>query len=185
MLLAAILLAAVANSRDPDPVVIDKVVAIVDDQVFFQSDLIAEAHRAAKADGAKGNPDERLGEVLEQFVTTAILLVDAKRAKIEVPSYEIDQALEVSARDRKITVEQLYTEQEAAGVSKALVREGVRRQMVAERWIFQKVLPRIPRSIVPKNRDGFQSEAFQKAYAEELRKIVAELRLTMHVEVRP
>lgn len=181
MLLAAILLAAATPDASPAPVIIDKVVAIVDDQVFFRSDLIAEAHRAQMAGGAKLPPNEALAAVLEQFVTTAMIIVDAKRSKIDAQSYEIDRALEDAARERNTTVDKLYAEQEAAGVSKPLVRESVRRQLVAQRWIITKVLPRMPRGMSA-NHD---KEAYQKAYGDELRKVLADIRPTMFVEVKP
>lgn len=180
MLLAAILLAAATTAAEPEPVIIDKVVAIVDDQVFFRSDLIAEAHRAQMAGGAKVPPNEALSTVLEQFVTTAMIIVDAKRSKIEAQSYEVDQAIEAAARERNTTVDKLFAEQEAAGVSKALFRESVRRQLVAQRWLITKVMPRMPRGLSASDK-----EAYEKAYAEELRKVVAEIRPTMFVEVKP
>lgn len=180
MLLAAILLAAATSGAEPEPVIIDKVVAIVDDQVFFRSDLIAEAHRSQAAGGAKLPPNEALSVVLEQFVTTAMIIVDAKRSKIDAASYEVDQWLDLAARERSTTVGELYAEQEAAGVAKALFRESVRRQVVAQRWILTKVLPRMPRGLSSSDKD-----AYEKAYGEELRKVIAEIRPTMFVEVKP
>ena len=179
MLLAAILLAA-ATGAEPQPVVIDKVVAIVDDQIYFRSDLIAEAHRAQAAGGAKLPTGEALAAVLEQFVSTAMIIVDAKREKIDATNSEIDQALRGAADERKTTVDKLYAEQEAAGVSKTLVREAVRRQLVVQRWIVTKVLPRLPRGLSSSDKD-----AYQKAYGEELKKVLAEIRPTMFVEIKP
>lgn len=133
MLLSAILLAA-STAGDPDAVLIDKVVGIVDDQVYFRSDVIAEANRAQKVEGVK-NPDteERYAEILEQFMATAMILVDARRSKIDAASYEIDQAAETIAKSRGTTADKLFAEQEAAGVSKQLLRESLRRQIVVER----------------------------------------------------
>jgi len=180
MLISAILLAA-STAGDPNSVLIDKVVGIVDSTVYFRSDLIAEAHRAAKVEGIP-NPDteEHYAKVLDQFVMTAVVLVDAKRSKIDAASYEIDQAAENMARDRKTTVDKLYAEQEAAGVSKALLRESIRREIVVQRWINQKVMPRMPRGLsYEKDKAGFE-----KAYRDEIAKVVAELRKTVFVEIR-
>lgn len=110
-------------------VVLDRVVAIVDEDLVLESELegrMATVAERLRAQYGQLPPEEVLRkQILEQLIIERIQLQLATRYEIEVPDEEIDQAIGRIMENNRITLSQLTEELRQQG----LTMEGLRQQI--------------------------------------------------------
>lgn len=114
-----------------EPVVLDSVVAIVNEDVIMQSQLDERLSQIKKQNAGKRLPDDnRLRQqILERLISTQIQLQMAKRGGIKVSDGQLNEALERIAKNNKLSVSQFRQNIEASGTSFAQAREQIRDEM--------------------------------------------------------
>jgi peptidyl-prolyl cis-trans isomerase SurA len=163
--LGALLAGAVAVLAPPArAVVVERVVAIIGEQAIFLSDLrhrsraiLAQLHRQVPPGPRRAAEESKMyRQLLDRMVDDRLEQVAADRAKITVSADEIDRALGIIATREKLTVEKLLSELgPSLGLTVQEYRDEVRRQILEEKLMNLRVLPRI--RITPEDvRLGYQ-----------------------------
>ncbi len=111
-------------------VVVDRVIAVVNDEIITMSDLQREA---AKLKDAKS--DERL--LLEEMINRKLQLAAAKHAGLDVTDKEVDDALEDIKRRNNLTSKDLIAELAKDGMTLEQYRAELKEQMTLSR-VFNK-----------------------------------------------
>jgi len=115
------------------PVGLDRVVAIVDEDVVLESELNDRAQAVLQR--LKGQysqlPDEEVlrKQVLEQLIVERVELGLAKRYDIKVEEAEIDQAIDRIREKGKMTAEELEADLKRQGLSLAGLRNQIRDEL--------------------------------------------------------
>jgi peptidyl-prolyl cis-trans isomerase SurA len=177
-------LALIAAPARAEPVVIDRVVAVVGPKPLLLSELraraapmIAKLHASSPAPGAKAERD-LVNEVLQRMVDAELVAQAAERAQIEATSIEIDAALTRVAAVNRMGVREILAEAQKQGFTERLYREELGRQLREAKML--RLLP-VPRGVkLAELDDRRQSEVL-----EQMRKTwLAELRRATYVELR-
>jgi len=123
--------------RPPPVVVLDRIVAVVNDEVITRAELDARVRFAIKQLAHQGTPQPPLPElerqVLERLVNDRVLLQFAKTTGLRVDDAEIDRALNRIAEDNKLSLEQLRQTLEKDGVPFAKFRGDIQTEIVLSR----------------------------------------------------
>lgn len=122
-------LIGVAGSASSSAVV-DRVVAVVNDEVITMSDLQREAAKLKEE-----RADERL--LLEEMINRKLQLAAAKRAGLDVTDKEVDDALEDIKRRNNLTTNGLIAELAKDGMTLEQYRAELKEQMTLSR-VFNK-----------------------------------------------
>ncbi len=133
-----------AGSTD---VLLDRVVALVNDSVITQLELDAEVRFTVVQLGRQGTPlPERSTlerQVLERMITSRILEQEARQTGIRVSDGQLNQALERMATENKMTRDQFRAAMESEGLSYSSFRERIRAEIeiarLKEREVDNKV----------------------------------------------
>lgn len=126
----AILLFQGARGIASGSVVVDRVVAIVNDEVITMSDLLHEASKSGVQ-----NQDHR--SLLEEMINRKLQLAAAKRSGLDVTDKEVDDALEDIKRRNNKTTKELETELAKEGLTIEQYRAELKEQMTLSR-VFNK-----------------------------------------------
>ena len=128
-------------------VAIDRVVAVVNDEVITRSDLDARVNRAEqqmRRDGVTPPARAELEkQMLERMVTDKALYVYARNAGLRVDDIELGRAIERIAQDNKMVVEQLRVALASEGVAFNRFREDIRGDILKARLRDREVNDRI------------------------------------------
>jgi peptidyl-prolyl cis-trans isomerase SurA len=132
---------AVAN----DSQLLDKVIAIVDDDIVMLSELDSRVRSISSRLGGQGTPlpprEVLEKRVLNQLILESIQLQKADFAGIRISDSQLNQTLANIARSNKMTLEQFEAQLASEGESYASAREQIRREMVITR-VQQRELDR-------------------------------------------
>jgi peptidyl-prolyl cis-trans isomerase SurA len=144
LLLGAALLAATAQA-DVRP--LDRVVAIVDNDVVMQSQLDARLQEVQQTIGKRGGalpPEHVLSQqVLERLIIENIQLQIGDRSGIRITDEELNQAMGTIAQRNGMSLEQFRQALARDGLSYADARDQVRREMIISRVRQRRVAERI------------------------------------------
>lgn len=144
LLLGAALLAATAQA-DVRP--LDRVVAIVDNDVVMQSQLDARLQEVQQTIGKRGGalpPEHVLSQqVLERLIIENIQLQIGERSGIRITDEELNQAMGTIAQRNGLSLEQFRQALARDGLSYADARDQVRREMIISRVRQRRVAERI------------------------------------------
>ena len=137
-----------AAGQQPDSsVLLDKVVAVVNDGVVLQSELDAQYAAIAtrlRESGQPMPPDDVLrDQVLERLIVNRLQLQRAERMGIRISDAMLNNALSEVARRNDIPFEQLPEAMAAQGLSYSVYREDMREQMVMDQLRQVEVFRRI------------------------------------------
>ena len=129
------LLSAPASAPANQP--LDRIVAVVNDQVILQSEL-NEALSSVQQQYAGNSAQLPPMNVLQQQVLNRLILMHlqkqrAKEQGIRVSDAEVDQAVEGVAQQNKMTTDQLRAEVERTGASYASFRQQLGDQLMVQR----------------------------------------------------
>lgn len=116
---------------------LDRVVAIVDDDVILFSELQTAVQRVAanaKRAGRELPPDDQFRrQVFDQLALESLQLQMADRAGARVSDTELNEAVERIASQNGMTLEQFSQSLSADGVTYTEARERIRREMLLQR----------------------------------------------------
>ena len=128
-------------------VVVDRIVAIVNDDVITRLDLderVRFAYLQLKQQGTPPPPREALEkQILERMVTDRVQLQFAKETGLRVDDGELDKAIQRIAQDNKLTLAQLQATLEKDSVPFASFREDIRNEIILARLREREVDNRI------------------------------------------
>lgn len=144
LLLGAVLLGGLAHAEVRP---IDRVVAIVDNDVIMQSQLdqrLREVQQTIAKRGASLPPENVLSQqVLERLIIENIQLQIGDRSGIRIADEELNQAIEAIAQRNGMSVDQFRAALSNDGLSYEDARDQVRREMVISRVRQRRVAERI------------------------------------------
>ncbi|CDZ95614.1 peptidyl-prolyl cis-trans isomerase SurA [Pseudomonas saudiphocaensis] len=147
--LGALLLgsALIATSVSAQVRPLDRIVAIVDNDVVMQSQLdqrLREVQQTIEKRGAEMPPlDVMQQQVLERLITENLQLQIGERSGIRIADEELNQALATIAQRNNMTLEQFRDALERDGLSLETAREQIRREMVINRVRQRRIAERI------------------------------------------
>ncbi|WP_395502036.1 peptidylprolyl isomerase [Ectopseudomonas mendocina] len=144
LLLGAALLAATAQAQIRP---LDRVVAIVDNDVVMQSQLDARLREVQQTIDKRGGalpPEHVLSQqVLERLIIENIQLQIGDRSGIRITDEELNQAMGTIAQRNGMSLEQFRDALARDGLSYADARDQVRREMIISRVRQRRVAERI------------------------------------------
>jgi len=152
VLLAALLPSAAAwaqqTAKPRQIVVVDRIVAVVNDEVITQQELSARVDFAFRQLREQGTPPpprnviER--QLIERLINDRVQLQYARDIGLRLDPAELDRALERIARENKLSPAQLRTTLEKDGVPFEKFREDIRNEItmsrLREREVAQKIV---------------------------------------------
>ncbi len=149
LLLGALLLgnATLSTTTTAEVRPLDRVVAIVDNDVIMQSQLDQRLHEVQQTIAKRGAalpPEHVLSQqVLERLIIENIQLQIGERSGIRITDEELNQAIGTIAQRNGMTVEQFRAALAQDGLSFADARDQVRREMIISRVRQRRVAERI------------------------------------------
>ena len=139
-------LGASASTR-AEVVELDRVIAVVNDDVIVLSELNARflmVRDRLKQEGVRMPPEKiLLRQVAEQIVAERLQIQHAKLAGIAVEDWELDRAIESVAKRNRVSVSTLIRKIRAQGLSEAAYRERLRGEILISKLRDQVVSGRI------------------------------------------
>ncbi len=149
---AAAAAAAAASAARPSAssdrsVLIDRVVAIVNDEALTQYD-IAEQTRTVLAQMKASKvtppaPDVLEKQLLDRLITERVLMQYAKESGIRVDDTQVERAIARIAQDNKMTPDEFKKAVEREGIAFPKYREDLRNEMVIQRLREREVEGRV------------------------------------------
>jgi peptidyl-prolyl cis-trans isomerase SurA len=135
---AFVLNAPAAQAQKPRQIVtIDRIVAVVNDEVITRIDLDERTKLAMKQLQQQGTPLPPTAvlekQVLDRMISDRVQLQLAKETGLRIDDAELDRALGRIAQDNKLSLSQLRTAVEKDGVPFAKFREDIRNEIVLTR----------------------------------------------------
>ncbi|HSC74941.1 MAG TPA: peptidylprolyl isomerase [Pseudomonadales bacterium] len=126
---------------------LDKVVAVVNDDVIMASELALQvnllAHQIKQA-GQPLPPEEILQrQVLEKLIVESLQVQMGERAGVKVSNEQLDAAIESIAAQNKMSSATFQSELERQGIPLAVFRENVQRQIIIQQVQQALVIKRI------------------------------------------
>jgi peptidyl-prolyl cis-trans isomerase SurA len=153
--LALVPQAILAQSRKV--VVLDRIVAVVNDDVITRLDLDERLRLATaqlKQQGTPAPPRDVLEkQLLERMITDRVQLQLAKETGLRVDDTELDRTIQRIAQDNKLTAQQMRAAIEKDGVPFSRFREDIRNEIVLARLREREVDNRI--LVAESEIDGF------------------------------
>lgn len=135
------------KSAPKTPQLIDKIVAVVDDNIIMLSELKERVTSIKNRLSRQGTPlppnDVVEQRVLDQLILESIQLQLANRAGIRVPDEQLNETLENIARGNNMTLEQFEAQLLLEGESYTGAREQIRRELVMTRLQKREVDRRV------------------------------------------
>ncbi len=145
LLLLWLLLPASIPAAEVEP--LDKIVAIVDEDVIMRSELDAEIttiKAKLQEKGAPIPPDDVLQrQVMDRLIMKKLQLAAAARSGIQVGEDILAQAIGNIARNAGLTMSQFRQVLQDGGISFRHYREGIRQQIIIQQLLQKEVLQRI------------------------------------------
>jgi len=145
--LAAIAFLPLRAQAAAEPVLLDRVVAVVNSEVVTRLELDGQlrlAEMQLKRQGTPMPPQEQLErQLLERMITTRVLTQAARESGLRIDDAQLQRALERIAEDNKLSLDAFRAQLEKDGVNFARFREEVRNEIVVSRLKEREVDSRI------------------------------------------
>ena len=162
---ALALLATSASAADV--VVVERVVALVNDTPLLASQVTARAKELNRT-----APDTVRDEALSQLIDDFLIREAMEAAGVSVSPDEIDKALESVAKQNNLTQSQLELEVLKQGYSLKGYRESLGRQILALRWLMMRATQKV---VEERNEAAMEAER---------KRLLAALRGAATIEVK-
>ncbi len=160
LLLASPLLLAAEGSAEAPGILLDRVVAIVNDGIVTQSELDEAMNTAVRRlrDAARGSAEmpplaDIRRQVMDQLILNRIQSQRAERMGIKIDDEMVNRELQSLAEENKLTLDQLPVVLERDGYNYAAFREERRQDMARQQLRRTQVLQRV--SITPRELEQF------------------------------
>ena len=128
---------AISFSLTAEEILIDEVVASVNDEVVMRSELEERALEVIgrlQANNTKAPPEEEiLSQVLDRLIIERIQLLKAKQAGIRYSDEEVNNAISATAQRQGKTLQDLLDDAQKGGISPSIFRQKVREQLLISR----------------------------------------------------
>jgi parvulin-like peptidyl-prolyl isomerase len=131
-------------------IVIERVVAIVNDTIILESELyqraapeLADLEQIADPREKQRQFQQKLRQVLDEMIDEELILQAAAEADLDVTDEEIDKAIAEVKKSNKLTDKQLEDALAMQGYTMAAYRKDVRKQILRLRAINVLVRPRV------------------------------------------
>ncbi len=142
-LLLAAALVAPAHSAE----VIDGIAAQVGSEIVLVSEVLqaaAPAEARIRAEGGRDDDVQRLREeILERMIERALIRQVVKRAELEAPDAEVDQAVADIARENQLEVEELRSTVESQGMPFDVYRDRIRGEIEQRKVVSAMVASKV------------------------------------------
>jgi peptidyl-prolyl cis-trans isomerase SurA len=133
--------------RSGEPVEVDRIVAVVGEEVITRNELdarISSAVSQLRRQNIELPPEDVLErQMLERMITDRVQLITAKETGLQIPDNQLDQAIARIAASNKLTVADFRRLLEKDGVAFSRFREEIRGEMlisqIRERDVDSKV----------------------------------------------
>lgn len=194
-LFLVILLLALASRANADPVV-DRIRAIVGDDIILQSDL----EKARALGGSRFSSKTRLteSETLEELVKEKIVRQEVKKSGITVSADEMKQAKAAILYENRMTLPQLKAELKSKGITfedyEKELEERIRTTKFMQQIIGMRVAvteedeatyrKRHPQQAKQESEMEMHNNILQKKSQEELERFLAEARARSYVDIK-
>lgn len=152
-ILACIILLEPLHVRANDEKVVDKIAAIVGDQIILLSDVMKNASVALQEieknrqslgdDLMEGKTEEKIKETLDTMIDDEIFKQEAREMALSVTTEELDAAIENMARENNIDVPTLKQALKAQGMEYLVYRNQIRKQLTRYKVLNLRVRSRI------------------------------------------
>lgn len=133
--------------KPPRVVVLDRIVAVVNDEVITRIDLDERVKVAVKQLRQQGTPlptpEVLERQILERIVTTRVQLHFAKETGLRIDDTELDRAISRIAQENSLTLQGMRQTLEKDGVSFPTFREDIRNEITLVRLREREVDNRI------------------------------------------
>lgn len=148
---------------------LDRVVAVVDDDIVMQSELdqrmFQVVNRLRQQRAPLPNPELLRKRVLEQLVMESIQLQKATMAGIRISDNQLNETMARIAQSNGMTLDQFQQALASEGLSYAQAREQIRREMIVSRYQQRRVEARV--SISDAEVDAYLQSAEGKSRTSE------------------
>jgi peptidyl-prolyl cis-trans isomerase SurA len=149
-----------AQSADRE-VLLDRVIAVVNDEAITQHDLneqrVAVLLQLRESKIAAPAPDVLERQLLERMITERSLLQFAKETGVRVDDTTVERAFLRVAQDNKVTPEEFRKLLEREGIAYAKYREDIRRELTMQRLREREVEARV--NVTDAEVDNFLASA--------------------------
>ncbi len=163
-LIAMLALPAVAHA-----VPVDRILAIVNDDIVTENEFRSEFRRMVRELQLQGarlpGEDVLQRQVLERIIVDRLQLQYAARVGVRVTETEVDQGIAGIARRNSLAVEQLRAVLERDGIDYQQFRESVRNQMTIQGLIEREINSRV--TVTPEEIDAFLAAQGRQGLNEE------------------
>ena len=127
----------------PARVLLDRIVAVVNDEIIMQSELEAAAAPFRADDDSKEKTKALDKDILEQLIYERLLGQQIKEAKIDASDEEVDRAIEDILKQNNITLDDLKAAVQARGRSMGQYKEDIKSQLVRLKIVDMKVRSKV------------------------------------------
>jgi peptidyl-prolyl cis-trans isomerase SurA len=138
---------AAAQAKPRPIVLVDRVAAVVNDDVITRNELTDRVNRALSQLSRSGTPppprDELQRQMLDRMISDRVMTQFARDFGIRVDDLELDRAIERIARDNQMIVAQLRMAMEKDGVPFDKFRRDIRDEIIIARVREREVNDRI------------------------------------------
>ena len=146
-LMMGLLLAFMATAATAAVEPLDRVIAVVDDDIVMASELrsrIAQVVARIRQQNMPVPPEDMLRKrVLEQLIMESIQLQKADQAGIRASDNQLTETMTRIAQGNNMTLDEFQAALEQEGVSYAQAREQIRREMIISRYQQRRVEARV------------------------------------------
>jgi len=141
--MSLVLLLTLSLTAAPERVLLDRVVAVVNDEVITQSELDAMANPFIDAGASAERRHMVQTASIDQMIAEKLLDQQIREARIEVTTEDIERTIEDICRQNNLTKEQLQEAIESRGMSMVKYRSDLEKQLVRLKIVDLKVRSRV------------------------------------------
>ncbi|MBK6686696.1 MAG: peptidylprolyl isomerase [Deltaproteobacteria bacterium] len=143
MSFAPLLLLALAAPPNDGRQLLDRIVAVVNDEIITLSEVEAAAGPYLPQNDTEAKKQALYRDILDQLIAERLLSEQIKEAKIGITEEEVDRAIKDILRQNKIDEEDLKQAVESRGMSLGQYREDLKTQLIRLKIIDMKVRSRV------------------------------------------
>ncbi|MWN05046.1 peptidylprolyl isomerase SurA [Gilliamella sp. Pas-s95] len=132
-------------SANAAPKVVEKVAAVVNNNVILESDVNDMLKTIKASTDPQNLPNDKIlrQQIIDRLVIENLILQKAAKAKITVSDDEVTNAIDKIASENDMTIDQLRSKLSTMGISYSSYRERIHNDMLIDETRMHEVRPRI------------------------------------------
>jgi peptidyl-prolyl cis-trans isomerase SurA len=172
-----------ATAQDPARV-LERVVAVVGDDPILLTELrkharpYVEVWKESHPEAGSADEGDIYKEILQLMIDTRFIEEEAARSGIKVTLAEIAERIRTTAQRHSLTVPEYLAAARKGGWTDNDLREEVRREVLEQKVLALRVVPRIP------NYEALSEDVRKERMQTERRKWLDEVEVDTYVDVR-